>query len=125
MLKEFVAGRTQKHFDLKHTYLVLNKYVQHYLENNDLIIEILLILIPIRGDYAKKLSVTHMQRDLWLDTFSNIEAMLSILSVPANREKPYQTYQKEEDLKYYSYDHVIESISTFFYSLSAEINKAF
>jgi uncharacterized protein (DUF2225 family) len=66
-----------------------------------------------------------MPRDLWQETFSNIEALLTILNIAENRVKQYNTYQKEEDNKFYNNDHILESISTFFYSLASEINKAF
>lgn len=97
IFKEFVEKRTQKHFDLKYTYSVLNAYLKHYSgnsENDDLLTEIIMILIPIRVDYSKKLSITHMNRVMWQETFSNIEELLRILRIPANREKDYNTYSK-------------------------------
>lgn len=100
IFKEFVEKRTQKHFDLKYTYSVLSAYLKHYTasssssENDDILTEIIMILIPIRIDYSKKLAITHMNRVMWQETFSNIEELLRILKVPANREKSYNTYSK-------------------------------
>lgn len=135
ILKEFVANRTQKHFDLKYTYQVLKAYLKHYLTqevvNEEILIELIMILIPISVDYSKKLWSTQgnnancMNREMWLETFNTIKELLKILKNADNRNKQYQTYTKSEDTKFYPENNIIESVSTFFCTIVVELNKAF
>ncbi|KAL4480377.1 hypothetical protein ABPG74_020893 [Tetrahymena malaccensis] len=136
-LTEFVAKRTQKDFDQKYCYQVLKAYLQHYLNQEDqaphveIITELIMILIPITVDYSQKLwSTLHsspscMSRDMWLETYTNIQALLKLLQKPENRTKQFQHYNKQDDNKFYSSQKINESISTFFNTVVTELNKAF
>ncbi|KAL4505966.1 hypothetical protein ABPG72_013727 [Tetrahymena utriculariae] len=137
ILNEFVAKRTQKDFDQKYCYQVLKAYLLHYLNQEDqaphveIITELIMILIPITVDYSQKLwSTLHsspscMSRDMWLETYTNIQELLKILQKPENRTKQYQHYNKQDDNKFYSQQKISESISTFFNTVVTELNKAF
>jgi translation initiation factor 3 subunit C len=87
-------------------------------------LEVILILMPTRMDFAKNQSQYYMPRDLWLQNFENLAEYFRILRHQYKKLSEVRTFQRDEN-SFYTEEAVIESFSTHFEGLDNELWKAF
>ena len=88
-------------------------------------LEILLILLPIRFDYAKTVNSHYMTRGLWEKSLKNLQEVFRLIRTKDRLNiNQIRTFQKDGD-SYYKEHLITESFSTHFDGLDNELYKAF
>eukprot|EP00331_Platyophrya_macrostoma_P028491 CAMPEP_0176444104 /NCGR_PEP_ID=MMETSP0127-20121128/22858_1 /TAXON_ID=938130 /ORGANISM="Platyophrya macrostoma, Strain WH" /LENGTH=875 /DNA_ID=CAMNT_0017829537 /DNA_START=41 /DNA_END=2668 /DNA_ORIENTATION=- len=88
-------------------------------------LEILMILLPIRFDYAKMVNSLYMTRNLWVESFKNLQEVFRLIKTKDRLNiQEIRTFQRDSE-NFYKESSITESFSTHFDGLDSELVKGF
>eukprot|EP01016_Furgasonia_blochmanni_P011697 TRINITY_DN1540_c0_g1_i1.p1 TRINITY_DN1540_c0_g1~~TRINITY_DN1540_c0_g1_i1.p1 ORF type:complete len:871 (-),score=366.55 TRINITY_DN1540_c0_g1_i1:74-2686(-) len=88
-------------------------------------LEILMVLITIRFDFAKDSNMPYMSRELWQNTLENLNEYLKLLKSAEMKFDKLTTYIREVDQSSNNEAYVYDSFFTHYEALDGELQKAF